>query len=575
MFNYDKVKEQMEQESNQWASYSDLFMVLSFVFLLLYVTSSLRNGTFGIQKHIEYKRMAHEAEDLREQLKVYNTLKEDYVDKGASKEEQANYENLMGQLDLLQTEADREAEELAKQAGLHKQKKKALNKYQQMVRNIINSNAIAQSRIKKRDNIISEQDETIKKKQQEIKEKKASIRSLKKDVASKKARIKANKRKIKKINASLDKKIAQLKKQAKKFKTSKSKLRKQIKSLETETAQKVSKLNKINKRVQGQLSKANKSLSKTARSLSAAEIQIAKEKEAKRKLASQMKEDRQKFEKTVTDLKESYNEQIAGKQAQFDNQMKSLNSKFTKRYKSQSAQYEAYLKEQENQYKSELKARKSRYQAKLKAEKTKSSKISKRLKAATEREKARSKIINQIKRNFAKAGMKVDVDAQSGDVILSFGKEYFDTGRSSLKPEMKQILKKFMPVYAKSLFQSKKVAQKIESVEIIGYASPTYKGKYVDPASLSKGDKEAVNYNMDLSYRRAKSIFNHIFDKEKMEYDKQKDLLPLVKVTGKSFLAEAKSKRGIASGASVKNFCKTYDCKKAQKVIIKFNLNND
>lgn len=575
MFNYDKVKEKMEQESNQWASYSDLFMVLSFVFLLLYVTSSLRNGTFGIQKHIEYKRMAHEAEDLREQLKVYNTLKESYVEEGASKEEQDSYKNLMSQLDLLQTEADREAEELAKQAGLQKQKKKALNKYQQMVRNIINSNAISQSRIKKRDTIITNQDQTIKKKEEEIKEKKASIRTLKKDVAKKKARIKANKRKITKINKSLDYKISQLKKQAKKHKVSKSKLRTQIKTLKKDTAKKVARLNRTNKKVQNQLSKVSKDLSKTAKTLSAAEIQIAEEKEAKRKLASQMKEDRKTFETKVSTLKKTYGSQIKSKQAEFEKEMSSLNKKFSAKYKNQSQRYAEYLKEQEKQYQKTLKSRKTRYNQKLKAEKTKNSKISKRLKAATEKEKARSSIISQIKKNFAKAGMKVDVDAQSGDVVLSFGKEYFDTGRSSLKPEMKKILKKFMPVYAKSLFQSEKIAKKIESVEIIGYASPTYKGKYVDPASLSKGDKEAVNYNMDLSYRRAKSIFNHIFDKEKMKYSKQKDLLPLVKVTGKSFLGEAKRNRNLASGASVKNFCKTYDCKKAQKVIIKFNLNND
>jgi outer membrane protein OmpA-like peptidoglycan-associated protein len=233
------------------------------------------------------------------------------------------------------------------------------------------------------------------------------------------------------------------------------------------------------------------------------------------------------------------------------------------------------LKQQEEEYQKEMQAKQARYKAKIASQKAKNKNISKQLAAAKEREEARSRIVKQIKENFRKAGIKADVDEASGEVVLSFGKEYFDTGRSSLKPEMKKILKKFIPVYAKSLFQSEEVAKKLASVEIIGYASPTYKGKYVDPASLSSADKEAVNYNMDLSYRRAKSIFNHIFDKEKMTYAKQKELLPLVKVTGKSFLAEAKRDRGVASGTSVKNFCKKYDCKKAQKVIIKFNLNND
>ena len=45
---YDKIKK--KEEANQWTSNSDLFMVLSVVFLLLYVVSSLRNGTEAIEK---------------------------------------------------------------------------------------------------------------------------------------------------------------------------------------------------------------------------------------------------------------------------------------------------------------------------------------------------------------------------------------------------------------------------------------------------------------------------------------------------------------------------------------------
>ena len=277
MFNYDKVKEQIEQESNQWASYSDLFMVLSFVFLLLYVTSSLRNGTFGIQKHIEYKQMEHELADLKEQLRVYNTLKEDYLENGADQKEQASYENLMDQLDLLQTEADQEAAELAKRANAHKQKKKALNKYQQMVRNIINSNMIANSRIKKRDNIIVEKEETIKAKEQEIAERKENIKTLEKEVAQKQKTIQANKRKIDKINKSLDSQIAKLKRTAKKYKTSKKKLNAQIRNLTKKSKQQIAKLSKVNKKVQSQLSKVNQDLSKTTKFLSMAEQQIEKE----------------------------------------------------------------------------------------------------------------------------------------------------------------------------------------------------------------------------------------------------------------------------------------------------------
>jgi hypothetical protein len=53
-----------------------------------------------------------------------------------------------------------------------------------------------------------------------------------------------------------------------------------------------------------------------------------------------------------------------------------------------------------------------------------------------------------------------------------------------------------------------------------------------------------------------------------MLYRNQQRLMGLVKVTGRSFLAQdSGNKRG--AGA---DFCKLNDCKKEQRVVIKFNL---
>jgi hypothetical protein len=137
---------------------------------------------------------------------------------------------------------------------------------------------------------------------------------------------------------------------------------------------------------------------------------------------------------------------------------------------------------------------------------------------------------------------------------------------------MKTTLKKFVPNYSKSLFDDPKIAKEIQSLEIIGFSSPTYRGKYVDPQSLKEEDRTAIDYNLDLSYNRAKSIFSYMFDKKSMTYKYQKEMLPLVKVTGRSFLAEEMKGRDIASGIPIKEYCAKYDCDKSQKVIIKFNL---
>ena len=170
--------------------------------------------------------------------------------------------------------------------------------------------------------------------------------------------------------------------------------------------------------------------------------------------------------------------------------------------------------------------------------------------------------------------MRADVNPKTGDVVLSFGDEYFESSKYDLKPKMRDMLKKFMPIYSDSLLKDQLIAQKIESVEVIGFASPTYQGKYVDPQSLANGDRAAVNYNLDLSYNRAREIFRYIFDQDKLTYKYQKKLLPLVKVTGRSFLAEGVQGRGLEAGLNNADYCKKYNCKKEQKVIIKFNLND-
>lgn len=185
---------------------------------------------------------------------------------------------------------------------------------------------------------------------------------------------------------------------------------------------------------------------------------------------------------------------------------------------------------------------------------------------------AKKNLARRIQRNFAKAGIRADVDPNTGDVVLSFGNEYFDTGKSQLKEGMKTILQKSIPIYSQSLFEDEATAKKLTTVEIVGFSSPTYQGRYIDPESLDEKDKVAVNYNLDLSYYRARSIFSYIFDTKKMNYKHQKDLLSLVKVTGRSFLAEKMRGRNIAADSTSTNFCADHDCKRAQRVIIRFEL---
>ena len=194
--NYDKLKAKERQESNIWSSYSDLFMVLSLVFLLLYVTSSLRNGTEAIANYREMQSLEIEREDLREQVEVYNTLKKNYIDTQASQKEQEVYQNLMDKLSLLQDEAREEKESLQQQALQNAKKEEALNHYQQIVRNIINANMLAKAGIQRRDETIQEKAAEIKETQQTLAMKTEKLSQTQQELSQKIEVIKQNEQEL-------------------------------------------------------------------------------------------------------------------------------------------------------------------------------------------------------------------------------------------------------------------------------------------------------------------------------------------------------------------------------------------
>lgn len=582
-FDYDQLKQKEESSENHWASYSDLFMVLSLVFLLLYVTASLRSGTFGIQKQQAYKELVKQNEDFKQQLKVYNTLKEDYLAKGASQDELETYSQLMDKLSLLKDEAKQEKDQLRKAAKETELKEMALNKYQQAVRNIINSNMLSQARIKKRDGVIAEDQQKITGLEQTITQKETELSKRQKEIAQK--------------NSELKKKMAQLQSSFKQQKISKEKFEKSLAQLKTSNAQEVKKLEQKNQQIASEIQKYNQELEKTNAELEMAQQQIEQKEQSlqvKEKAISELLSEKSQVTAQIESMKNEHSKRVMEQRKQFEEQLQKekltaearlakqaeFREKLAQRQKeldSKVSELSSKVLDSQDQLnkallaKNQAEAEKQRFAASVDTLKQEKGTLSSDLKKAQALLDEKKNLIKRIKSNFEKAGIKADVDEKTGDVVINFGEEYFDADKANLKPEMERILRQFMPTYTKSLLNDKKTASRVSNVEIIGFASPTYKGKYVDPVSLKAADRDAANYNLDLSYYRARAIYDHIFDKQKMTYDFQQDLLPLVKVTGRSFFAEG-SEKDLAAGISASEYCKKYDCKKAQKVIIRFDL---
>ena len=533
-FNYEKHKVNHSQDSF-WTSYSDLFLGLSTIFLLLYVVSSLRTGTDALRSQIENQKLTMQVEELQHQLKMYESVKDDYLVNQAPKDEVQEYQELMDKLTLLQEDAKTEKDRLIQEALENDKKSKALNKYQQMVRNVLNANKAAKSKIMNRDDLIKDQDV-------EIASQEGQINNLQQDIQSKKQLIAQGEKQIQETRQALQKRLNELRYSYKMNKLNKAAFEQKMAQVRNEAHQKVVALNGANAQYQAQLAQANAQLGKTQGELQKTQGLLAQ--------------------------KEGENVGLQGKLGQAQGQLAAQQGQLASMAGQLNSTRGALANTQ-----GQLSATKGQLaftQGRLASTEGQLNETQGQLAKAKAEIEARKSVAGEIQKGFAKAGVKADIDMQTGDVVLDFGQAYFDSDSDRLKAEMKGVLEKAMPVYSQSLFGNPKVSDKISAVEIIGFASPTYQGRFVDPHSSKPEDKKALKYNMDLSYRRANSIFSYLLDEQNMKFDHQRDLLARMKVSGRSFLeVMTVQNRNVASAAE---FCKQNDCKKAQRVIIRFSM---
>lgn len=558
-FDYEKNK-QAHGNDSFWTSYSDLFLGLSTIFLLLYVMASLRTGTDAIKSQSDNQKLTTRVEELENQLKMYESVKNNYMDT-AAKDEVQEYKDLMDKLTLLQEDAKSEKERLANEATENGKKAQALNKYQQMIRNILNANKVAKSRIVTRNEIITDQDT-------QIDEQQKNITNLKTDISQKTKLIEEGNRQIAANKAALDKRMKQLQFAYKKNKMTKAAYIKQVHAIKAQTDKQLAALQSTNQQYNQQLAQANHELNQlnqelegTQTALAGTKAELTQTKNVAANLQSELSKtsaEAQGLKGQINSLKSGFAKQQAADRKAFEDGLKKLKLSAAAR-----AAKEAQFTAEANRKAGQLQSKVSGLEGQLKSTEG-------ALAKAKEEIDTRRSVAKEISAAFAKAGIKADVDMQTGDVVLDFGDAYFDSNSADLKPKMRQVIERAMPIYSKSLFGNPKVASKISDVEIIGFASPTYQGRYIDPKSTKPEDRAALKYNMDLSYKRANAIFKHIVDEKNPGFTNQQQLMSLMKVSGRSFLDVLKVKdRNVASAAE---FCRVNDCRKAQRVIVRFSV---
>lgn len=588
-FDYEKIRHKQSDGGNHWTSYSDLFMALSFLFLLLYVVASFRTGTVSHSANARLVAMEEYQRELSQQIQIYERVARNYVEQDASQEEVELYEEVMQRLELLQGQSAQEQQRLTEELSEQRQREMELNRYQQTVKNLIQANLNATRDVREREVRMAQRarelqqlEQTMVQKQREIEQKQATLTETQSELVQSQVREQESQQRVTETTELYESRIAEISEQSQQqltelqagFQAQQQNLEERTKELE-DARQVIRSHTEKNRQlialVRQSQAQNRQQMQEVQRQHQEALAQAKAEYEAS--LDQERMSAQEKFE-----AEREYRARIQEEKSRFDQDMKLLEGELNEKLAQMSdlQQKQASLESQNEDLSGQLESARGAadsLQQKLEEGFAQQQALEKALAKAQEQADRRKNIGAKIAESFKGSGLNVEINPDTGDLVLNFGDEYFDTGRYFLKEGMRQILNTAVPLYASTIFNDPQISPYIAAIEIIGFASPTYRDRVVDPRSLAARDQAAINYNLDLSYKRARGIFQYIFNTNRIKFPYQQEMLPLVKVTGRSFFTSDISDKN-ADSLDMEQFCERYDCNAAQKVVIRFNLQN-
>lgn len=158
---------------------------------------------------------------------------------------------------------------------------------------------------------------------------------------------------------------------------------------------------------------------------------------------------------------------------------------------------------------------------------------------------ARDEIIAKLQSQFNNSGLNINIDDKTGVVLFS-EEILFDYGSSELKPEGKELLKKFAPVYMETLLSDESILSQLYEIIIEGHTD-------TDSTYL---------YNLKLSQERAYSVAEFILSDEVI-YDHKEEVEKYLTANGRSYSEAVKREDG------------TINADASRRVEIKFRLKED
>ena len=267
-------------------------------------------------------------------------------------------------------------------------------------------------------------------------------------------------------------------------------------------------------------------------------------------------------------------EDLAQRLNQIDTNEKDLNDKFAKESKARVAceTEKDKTKGQQQKIASDAKAQKEKLDAVGKT-------LADARKAVQEIDNERKRIAGTVAQNLKASGVEVDINPETGNITLRMDEAfYFKNASYQLRDEAKLKISQIVPIYAKSLLENPKIAQRIENILVTGYASPKFKKEYVDPSTVAG---EAYDYNLELSVNRAREIVTYMFGQEIKDFPYKDKMRHLVSVSGTGMMnailldnESVCSKDPEAQSKFEECTCGPFDCKKSRRVELQFVLKN-
>lgn len=157
----------------------------------------------------------------------------------------------------------------------------------------------------------------------------------------------------------------------------------------------------------------------------------------------------------------------------------------------------------------------------------------------------KNKIIDNLNGEFEKENLRITIDQKNGSIKLD-EKILFSTGESSLKPEGKDYLRKFIPLYSRLLLSDKDIREELSQIIVEGHTDDV--GSYL--------------YNLDLSQKRALAVVNFIFT-EMGDFPHKNQLREFITANGRSNIRLIRDENG------------RVDREKSRRVEFQFKLKDD